>query len=355
MTAPQSSPSSVPAKSVKIGSSGVEVRDLEDLQRMSNLIVASGYAPKGDTPQGVAVKIQLGLELGLPPMFALSNIKVLNGRPSIFGDAGKAILMASGMLDGAPEIKVLGKPDDFEVIVKMRRKGMAGEFVGTFSTQDAKRAKLWGKTGPWTDYLIRQATWRAWWFAAREGFADVFGGIGGAEEVDDIPREASFEVKAPQARPRTLEGLLETMPEVQSAAAPMPEPEVQPDPEPSPEPPQDAADDSVPPIWAYDAETILDTAFEVRCDVFSSWCDQPVPKGKLSERAPTWRDTVKGGKGGGRHALLLDIVNKAQKLPLDQRVKAHEYAACCLAIINNKIGVPEAGRVASIGEELPWG
>ena len=58
--------------------------------------------------------------------------------------------------------------------------------VRTFSLEDAQYAKLLNKQGPWTEYRERQMAWRAFWFAARDGAADILRGMGGAEEAMDM-------------------------------------------------------------------------------------------------------------------------------------------------------------------------
>tara|TARA_R110002020_G_scaffold37892_1_gene114463 strand:- start:30 stop:494 length:465 start_codon:yes stop_codon:yes gene_type:complete len=51
----------------------------------------------------------------------------------------------------------------------------------------AKKAKLWGKPGPWTQYPARMLQVRARAMALRDQFADVLSGIHIGEEVRDIP------------------------------------------------------------------------------------------------------------------------------------------------------------------------
>jgi antitoxin component of RelBE/YafQ-DinJ toxin-antitoxin module len=56
-----------------------------------------------------------------------------------------------------------------------------------FSQTDAKRAGLWGKAGPWTQYPDRMLQMRARGFALRDQFADALKGIISAEEAADYP------------------------------------------------------------------------------------------------------------------------------------------------------------------------
>lgn len=58
-------------------------------------------------------------------------------------------------------------------------------FTGVFSVADAKTAGLWGKQGPWKQFPDRMLQMRARGFAARDGAADVLGGLYLREEVDE--------------------------------------------------------------------------------------------------------------------------------------------------------------------------
>lgn len=57
----------------------------------------------------------------------------------------------------------------------------------TFSEAAARRANLWGKSGPWQQYPERMLQMRARAFALRDVFCDVLRGLGSAEEQGDIP------------------------------------------------------------------------------------------------------------------------------------------------------------------------
>lgn len=173
---------------ISFGASGVQLTSLEDAFRFARAIVASGFAPKGmDKPESVLVALQWGAELGLTPMAALSNIAVVNGRPSLFGDAALALIRASGQLEQYSETEV-GKrgQDDYGWKISAKRKNFDGQSE-TFTVADAKQAKLWGKAGPWTDYPHRMLKFRARGFLLRDMFGDVLKGLKTAEEIRDEP------------------------------------------------------------------------------------------------------------------------------------------------------------------------
>ena len=78
-----------------------------------------------------------------------------------------------------------GNGDTRKAFCTVKRKGDPEVKSGEFSVADAKKAGLWGKTGPWTQYSDRMLKMRARGFALRDGFSDVLRGLGIAEEVQD--------------------------------------------------------------------------------------------------------------------------------------------------------------------------
>lgn len=175
---------------IQFGAQGVQLASIEDAFRFAKAICESGFAPKGmEKPESILVAIQLGAELGLTPMAALQNTAVINGRPTIYGDAALALVRSSGLLISyKEEIVGEGATDSFGFRVTAVRKGDQTT-VETFTVGDAKRAKLWGKAGPWTDYPQRMLRFRARGYALRDLFGDVLKGLRTVEEARDIPSE----------------------------------------------------------------------------------------------------------------------------------------------------------------------
>lgn len=175
---------------------------------MSSLTTTAGFAPTSITeaikfsemlsksqmvprqyqgkPEDVLVCVQWGYEIGLAPMQALQNIAVINGKPSVYGDAAMALVLASPVCEGIEEsIEGEGTANPVAVCVA-KRKGR-NPVRSTFSVEDAKRAGLWGKQGPWSAYPKRMLAMRARGFAIRDAFADVLKGLITAEEAQDYP------------------------------------------------------------------------------------------------------------------------------------------------------------------------
>ena len=89
-----------PKAQITLNKNGLQLATLDDLWRFSQYVVKSGFAPKGmDKPESVLIAIEMGFEVGLSPMAALQNTAVVNGRPTIYGDAALALVRGSGLLE----------------------------------------------------------------------------------------------------------------------------------------------------------------------------------------------------------------------------------------------------------------
>lgn len=164
---------------------------LTEAMQFSEMLAASSMVPKAyqGKAQDVLVAVQWGYEIGLQPLQALQNISVINGKPSVYGDAAMALVQASPVCEDIEEfIEGEGTPNPIAVCIA-KRKGRK-PVVAKFSVEDAKRAGLWGKAGPWQAYPKRMMQMRARGFALRDAFPDVLKGLITAEEAQDYPDEA---------------------------------------------------------------------------------------------------------------------------------------------------------------------
>ena len=175
---------------------------LTEAIQFSDMLAGSSMVPKAyqGKPQDILVCVQWGYEMGLAPMQALQNIAVINGKPSVYGDAAMALVQASSVCEDVEEyFEGEGTPNPVAVCVA-KRKGRK-PVVAKFSVEDAKRAGLWGKQGPWQAYPKRMMQMRARGFALRDAFPDVLKGLITAEEAQDYPDEAKPRPAAKPANP----------------------------------------------------------------------------------------------------------------------------------------------------------
>lgn len=170
---------------------------LDEAMQFAGMMAKSSIVPKDyqGNPGNILVAVQWGAEIGLAPLQAMQSIAVINGRPSIWGDAMLALVRGSGLLEYIRET-----PTDAGCTCTLKRRGEAFEVERSFSVEDAKKAGLWGKAGPWQQHPKRMMQMRARAFALRDVFADVLRGVHVAEESQDMPAEkhmgAADEVKA---------------------------------------------------------------------------------------------------------------------------------------------------------------
>jgi hypothetical protein len=163
-----------------------------ELVQFAQMAAKSSMVPpayKGQ-PESIMLAIQMGSELGLAPMQSLQNIAVVNGRPTVWGDAVVGLCRQSPVCKDIVET-FTGEGDKMIATCTAIRVG-AEPVARSFSVEDAKKAGLWGKAGPWQQYPKRMLQMRARGFAVRDAFPDVLRGLITAEEAADIPTRDTF-------------------------------------------------------------------------------------------------------------------------------------------------------------------
>lgn len=186
--------------------------DVDQAYRMAQALARSSMTPKAyaNDPDKIFVGIIAGAEVGLAPFQALQSIAVIGNNPAIWGDGALALVQGSGLLIDMEETD-----DGHTATCRLVRKGRETPIIRAFSMDDAKKAGLAGKSGPWTQYPQRMRQMRARAWAMRDGFADVLKGIGIAEEVRDFPVVEGGEV---QSQPITRAMLQQQAEEVGAVA-----------------------------------------------------------------------------------------------------------------------------------------
>ena len=157
--------------------------NLEAAIRLAEMFSKSAMVPK--QYQGNAanclVAMAYGDSLGMAPLQAMQSVAVVNGVPALYGDGMLALVQASAVFESIEE-----SIEDGAAVCTVKRRGMK-PVQRIFTTDDARRAGLWGKQGPWQQYPSRMLQMRARSWALRDAFADVLRGIQSVEEVRDIP------------------------------------------------------------------------------------------------------------------------------------------------------------------------
>lgn len=199
-----------------VSKTGIDIKTTGELNGLAKSIHAAGFAPRGMNERQVASAILMGAELGMNPMQAVRSIAVVNGRPSVWGDGLMALVQSRGLL-GSWREQYVGKPydDGYACEITATRKDSDVTMTREFSVADAKKAGLWGKSGPWSQYPKRMLWNRARAFLIRDLFADCLCGVCVAEEsqdigsvditptepkrIEQIPEDATIEIIEPSA------------------------------------------------------------------------------------------------------------------------------------------------------------
>ena len=104
---------------------------LAEAMEFAGMMSKSSIVPKDyqNNPGNILVAIQWGMEIGLQPLQSMQSIAVINGRPSIWGDAMLALVRSSGLLEAINE-----EVTDSKAVCTIKRRGEQ-EVVREFSMQ----------------------------------------------------------------------------------------------------------------------------------------------------------------------------------------------------------------------------
>jgi hypothetical protein len=193
---------------------GYRIRNLDQAFRLAKSVVDGGMAPKGITEPGAVVAIwKAGSELGIPEMHALSALTFINGRIGIMVEAAMALVRTMGGLEPGTDFRTdfSGEGDEQGYTATAIKRGIHEPCQRRFTVRMAKRARLWGKTGPWQEYPDRMLQARALGFLLRDFFGEYLKGLVIAEEWRDVtPAKKAKPVEAAvRVEPAAPDPLLE--------------------------------------------------------------------------------------------------------------------------------------------------
>lgn len=158
----------------------------EDVFTSAERLCKSELIPASDRgkPANIVLKWQYGYEVGLSPMASLQGIAVINGRPSLWGDA---LLGLARSHPGFQDIEETFDEATMTARCVVTRRGQT-PVVSVFSKKDAEVAGI-SNGNVHKKYPKRMLQMRARGFALRDAFADKFSGLISAEEAIDYPPE----------------------------------------------------------------------------------------------------------------------------------------------------------------------
>ena len=203
-------------------------KSVKDVMDLAAVMSKSGLVPQAmvGKPEACAIAIMHGLELGISPTQAVSNIMVVNGRPSVWGDLMLALALGSGRLEYLDE----DGPDkaltqQFGRCTVQRNGG--APITRVFSLDDAKRAGLLTKD-TWRNYPGRMLMYRARSWALRDCIPDVLKGLQMREEVEEYGSEPVAPPAVPMPRRAKLAEMAQDAQIVENVDNPVKEENAQP-------------------------------------------------------------------------------------------------------------------------------
>lgn len=178
----------------------LKVDTFEQACKVAEFISKSQLVPDAyrGKPADIVIAMQLGMEVGIAPLQALQSIAVINGRPSLWGDAVKGLVIGHrDCVDFVEDEPQGDTPEAWTATCTITRRGKT-PVTRSFSWADAKKAGLSGKRGPWSEYPKRMLMMRARGFAVRDAFPDLLRGIVTAEEAQDYDMPTAPVISEPK-------------------------------------------------------------------------------------------------------------------------------------------------------------
>lgn len=204
--------------------------NFDELMRFASIAEKTDMVPKEyqGNLEKIFICVQMGAELGLAPMQSLHNIAVINGKPSLYGDAMLAICKASPLCEWVHEELQGNKKEEWVAICTVKRKGNK-EVVSKFSWQDAVNAKLieramkpnskgWvNENAPWLTHPKRMLQFKARNFALRDAFPDLLNGLISQDEALDYPTQTILPPPVQlQSKPVAERAVIQEMPSIET-------------------------------------------------------------------------------------------------------------------------------------------
>jgi hypothetical protein len=152
---------------------------LKSMFDMSDALYKSGLLPNHiKSPQAAFAVIQKGLELGIPPMYSMSNIIVIQGKPT----ANAELMLALIYRDHGDNAIQFSESSSTKCTVLYRRKAWASPLSHSFTIEEAKTAGLLSNQ-TWQKYPKAMLRARCISAVARLAFPDSIGGMYTPEEL----------------------------------------------------------------------------------------------------------------------------------------------------------------------------
>lgn len=163
---------------------------------LAERVAGTEFVPKSlrNSPPAVAAAILYGREVGLPPMTALSQTHVIEGKPAMSAEAMRAMVL------GAGHELVVEETTGAVCRMRARRRGTEHWTSLTWTLDMARAAGVTGKQ-VWKSYPRQMLQARCTTELVRLVFPDVIHGFRSLEELEDMgAEEQPAAIEAPATR-----------------------------------------------------------------------------------------------------------------------------------------------------------
>jgi len=165
---------------------------------MADALVKSGMLPSSiKTPQAAVAIMQKGVELRIDPMYALSNIVVIQGKPT----ANSELMLALIYRDHGDNAIIFTHSDSTQCEISYKRRSWPKHQTHSFTMTDAKQASLLGNQ-TWQKYPAAMLRARCISAVARMAFPDSIGGLYSPDELGADVDVVDGDVVVVEQRPR---------------------------------------------------------------------------------------------------------------------------------------------------------
>lgn len=178
--------------------------NLGDHMRVAEMLARSSLVPAAyrGKPENVLLASLAGSQFGWDATMAMRSFHIIEGQPSLKPEIQLALVRRAGH-------SVTGETSPEGARVTGRRKDTGDELTVSFTTEDAKRAGLLGKRGPWQQYPAAMCWARAVSQLCRMLFGDCVLGAGYTPEElggdDEVYEPPTTDIPAAYAKKRVLE------------------------------------------------------------------------------------------------------------------------------------------------------
>ena len=161
------------------------------LKDQCELFLESGFLPKAVStlPKALFVATK-GRELGLDLMASFHALNVIQGKVTLSAEALLSLVLRN--CPGASVDFIEISETACEIVASRKQGGPRNKF--RFSSEDAKKAGLWGRPGPWKMFPRAMLRSRCVSEMARSMFPDAIAGCYTPDEMGDVDSTISSEI-----------------------------------------------------------------------------------------------------------------------------------------------------------------